>query len=212
MIRLCQSEQDRGPAPGYAAGVRTLQTAALCALLFCSSARADVPQGWRVLTSSPESYQGQRLEQGARSGRGAGALRGESTAGASTYALLAQRISAVDYRGKRVKLTAYVQTKAVRGRAGLWLRVDDRQGETLAFSNMKEQPISGDQAWRAVSLELEVAPEAAELHFGLLLQGGGQAWIDDLSLQALGPTSPTAKARAKVRGLSRTPVNGDFER
>lgn len=131
---------------------------------------------------------------------------------ASSYALLAQKISAADYKGHRVRLSAYLRTESVSGRAGLWMRVDDRQGETLAFENMQDRPLRGDQAWLPITVELEVATEAAEIHYGLLLQGGGRAHIDDLKLESLGPASPTAKARSKVRGLPRAPVNGDFER
>lgn len=191
--------------------MRNLLTAAIALGFLSASARAEIPAGWKLLTSSPKSYHGQQVREGARSGRGAGALRGDPAAGRSAYGLLAQKISAVDFRGRQVRLQAYLRTDQVKGRAGLWLRVDDRQGQTLAFSNMRDRPIYGTRPWAPIALELEVPPEAHELHFGLLLQGAGEATIDDLELTALGPASPTATARSKVRALPRVPVNGDFE-
>lgn len=192
--------------------MRLSATMLLASVLLQAQAWAQSPMGWRLLTSSPQWYQASRHLEGAKAGRGSGLLKGEQGASSSSYALLAQKISATDYRGRRVRLSAYVRMEDVRGRSGLWFRVDGPQGDVLAFDNMRDRPLAGHREWSELTLELEVSPEAKELHYGLLLQGSGRAQIDELKLEILGTASPTAKARAKVRGLPRSPFNGDFER
>ncbi len=181
-------------------------------VLLATAVRAEPPLGWRLLTSSPQWYQASRHLEGAKSGQGSGLLQGGSGAAKSSYGLLAQQISAADYRGRRVRLSAFVRVEAVSGRSGLWFRVDGPQGEVLSFDNMRDRPLSGHQEWSRLTLEFDVAPEATELHYGLLLQGSGRAQIDELKLEVLSASNPTAKARSKVRGLPRAPLNGDFER
>ena len=209
MRKLWQGQRDRNVPVAYAGAMRWV----MIVLLLGSPVWADLPQGWLLFTSSPQWYQGQRDKGLARAGSASGLLEGSPAATTSSYALLTQKISAMDYRGHKVRLSAYLAVTKVAGRAGLWIRVDDRQGQALAFDNMQDRPpFRGDQTWQEVSIEVEVPPEAAEIHYGLLLQGGGKAHVDGLALTPLGSTSPTARARAKVRALPRAPVNGDFER
>lgn len=198
---------------GYTGAVKTpLGSILLVLALQATPVWAESPLGWKLLTSAPRWYQASRQFEGAKAGRGSGLVQGVQEASNSSYALLAQKISAADYRGRRVRLSAYLRSEEVRGRTGLWLRVDGPQGEVLFFDNMRDRPLVGDLEWSRFTLECEVAPEAVELHYGLLLQGSGRAQIDELKLEVLGISSATVKARAKVRGLPRAPLNGDFER
>lgn len=180
-------------------------------LLLAGSARADLPRSWELYTSTPRLFQASR-DSVAATGKGSGALQGASEASTSQYALLAQKISALDYRGMRVRLSAKVQAVSVGGRAGLWIRADSADGEPLVFDNMEDRPIKGDKDWSLISIEVDIPQQAREIHFGLLLCGSGRARIDDLALTVLGEARPVAKTVSRIRSLPRAPVNGDFER
>ena len=180
-------------------------------LLLTLSGRAEMPQGWELYTTSPKLYQGTRETGQAAGGKACGLLRG-TEAPASKYALLLQKISAKNYRGHRVRLSAQVSTEGLTGWAGLFMRIDGANGESLAFDNMEDRPLKGSQSWKTVTVEMDVPPEAVEIHYGLVLCGGGEARVDDLTLEGVDVARPTAASASRVRSLPRQPVNPDFER
>jgi hypothetical protein len=98
-----------------------------------------------------------------------------------------QTTSAEAYRGARVRLTAYVKAENVRGWAGLWMRVDDAGVGTkpLAFDNMEDRPIKGTSDWTPYSIVLDVPPQAKGLALGVLLQGEGHVWMDDVVIESV---------------------------
>jgi hypothetical protein len=184
--------------------------ACLLLILLSLPAAARPPRGWELYTTSPKLYMASRDTSQAAQGKGCGLLRGEN-AGSARYALLLQRLSARQYRGHRVRLSGQVATHGLSGWAGLWIRVDGPDGETLAFDNMEDRPIRDDQAWTPVRLEIDVPAGAAEIHYGLLLCGSGEARVDSLSLTSVDLARPAAAAVSRVRSLPSSPVNGDFE-
>lgn len=99
------------------------------------------------------------------------------------FGSITQLIKADNYRGKRVRYTAYIKTRGINaGGAGLWMRVDGN-GAVLAFDNMQNRAIAGTSDWTRVSIVLDVPTEAAGIAFGMLMTGPGDAWVDDASLE-----------------------------
>ncbi|HSG81713.1 MAG TPA: S41 family peptidase [Gemmatimonadota bacterium] len=91
------------------------------------------------------------------------------------------------YRGKRIKLIAFVRTE-VEGdgnQAQLWLRVDRPTGQLGFFENMSDRPITS-RSWGSYEIEGEVAEDAIRIAFGCLLAGQGKAWVDDVELLVAG--------------------------
>lgn len=84
-------------------------------------------------------------------------------------------------RGKKITFAGWIRTEAVRGFAGLWWRVDGVDG-VLAFNNMQDRGISGNQDWTHHQIALDVPQEATNINFGVLVHGGGDAWFDGLTL------------------------------
>ena len=93
-----------------------------------------------------------------------------------------QSVSAVPYRGKKVRFRASV--RAEEGQAQLWLRVDRQGDERGFFDNMGDRPIR-DAAWKPYEIVGEVADDAVSLNFGMILVGTGRAWIDGVSLEVV---------------------------
>ena len=85
-------------------------------------------------------------------------------------------------------------TAAVRAGAppsqllGLWLRVDRLEQRRGFFDNMADRPIRSTE-WADYVIEGDVAADAQFINLGLLLGGSGQAWMDDVRLEDIGPAS-----------------------
>jgi hypothetical protein len=93
-----------------------------------------------------------------------------------------QSAAPTGFRGRRIRLSGYVKTENVRtGWAGLWLRIDGSyEGEMLGFDNMEKRPIKGTTDWTEYAIVLDVPARATGLSFGLVLEGDGEVWMDDL--------------------------------
>ena len=138
------------------------------------------------------------------------------------WATVMQTFRADEYRGKRVRLSAFVKTENVETGALLWMRVDGPDDSVLALDNMGNRPIRGTTDWRSYDVVLEIPQRAQAVAIGLLLdRGWGRVWVDDVTVSLVGtdvaPTAPLGPARARGRGSPVTPtgdraLNLDFER
>ena len=142
-----------------------------------------------------------------------------------------QTIRADDFRGQRIRLSGWVKSDHAGG-ASLWMRIDGfRAGRQtgsamLDFDNMSGRGMSGTKDWKFQVVVLEVPTEAATVNFGLILEGAGQAWVDDMKLEAVsrkvhrtghfelrqdGP-APAPYELAAQAARPRQPENLDFEK
>jgi hypothetical protein len=167
--------------------VLLLSTGALAATAAATEGSA-APPGWSVAGSHPSEYE-MGLDRATRRSGGASAfLRGRAPTAAG-FGTLLQEIDAVEYRGRRVRLSGFAKSSGVTGWAGLWMRVDGPQG-VLAFDNMQSRPIKGTADWKRCDVVLDVSSDASAIAFGLLLAGPGQVWFDDLQIEAVDSTVP----------------------
>lgn len=100
-------------------------------------------------------------------------------------------ISAAPYLGKRVRLRGIVETSNVTGWTGLWLRVDDANRKMLAIDNMGKRALTGTQAPSEQFVVLDVASDAAEIAFGVLVSGEGEVWTSRVVIEIVGQDVPT---------------------
>src|SRR4029453_10374627 len=96
-----------------------------------------------------------------------------------------QQFAADDYRGKRVRMSAWVKAKDVDDWAALWMRVDGAKKSPLAFDNMGDRPIKGSADWKKYEIVLGVPEDAAQIAFGILMKGKGRVWGDDFKFEAV---------------------------
>ena len=137
----------------------------------------------------------------------------------SPFATFTQAFQADDYRGKRLKMTAYVKSKEVDDWAGLWVRVDGKDKTGLAFDNMQDRPIKGTNDWNKHEVVLDVPDDAAEIYFGILLAGKGQVCVDDFKFEPVGKEAkttgkaiePSKREREPLKDLPKEPKNLNFE-
>lgn len=129
-----------------------------------------------------------------------------------------QRIRADAYRGKRLRLSGWVDTDKAEQGGALWLRVDMQNGDYVLDNVVELKTHSG---WTRMELVADVPPDALGITFGLRMKGAGQVWADDLKLDVVGSSVPTTtierrKNRAEDLGKEYAnapehPVNLGFE-
>ena len=98
------------------------------------------------------------------------------------------------FRGKRVRYSAMVKTDSIASAAGagLWMRVDGPGvGETLQFDNMFDRPIPSFTGWKRHEVVLDVPEESSFIIWGLIVNGPGKAWIDDVRIEVVDATIPS---------------------
>ena len=100
------------------------------------------PKGWFPAGSRPKDYEMSVDRSVAHGGKASATLKSVSAATAG-FGTLMQTFKADTFRGQRVRMSGYVQSKDVADWAGLWMRVDGTQKEALAFDNMQGRPIKG---------------------------------------------------------------------
>ena len=91
--------------------------------------------------------------------------------------------SAETWRGRRVELKAELRTGGVDGWAGLWMRIDGKDGNAIAFDNMQNRPLRGTGSFQWYSVVLDVPADAERVSFGVLLHGPGAVFIRELVFQ-----------------------------
>jgi erythromycin esterase len=105
------------------------------------------------------------------------------------FGTLRQIFRADQYRGKRVRLSAYVKTKGIIEWAGLWMRVDGPY-RPVGIDNMSDRPIQGDTDWTRYEIVMDVPEDCVNIGFGILIVGTGEAWVDDFEFEIVGYDVP----------------------
>ncbi|MGB7084338.1 MAG: hypothetical protein WBD47_02200 [Phormidesmis sp.] len=169
----------------------------------------SVPRGWRKAGSRPNAYDILLDSAVAFSGQHS-ALIQSKLAQADGFGTMMQAFKAGDYRGKRLKLSAYLRTERVEFWAGLWMRVDGANDQSLSFDNMQNRAITGTTDWTQYVVVLDV-PAAAELiAFGVLLAGAGRVWCDRFHFETV--SSDTSVTSQSIRqNIPDKPINLDFD-
>jgi hypothetical protein len=170
----------------------------------------QLPDGWIRAGSAPNDYD-MGLDTVVRhTGRASAYIeaKGEAKGKDSGFGTLMQMSSPGDFRSKRVRLSAFVKSEKVENWAGLWFRIDGEGRNTLGFDNMQDRPIKGTTDWTKVSIVLDVPQEAKALAFGILLNGSGRVWMDDLKFEVVGTDVPVTGSGGS---LGQPPQNLDFE-
>ena len=154
--------------------------------------------GYSVAFSSENSKEGGRCLQMSRDARDDNAM---------AVGNVSQTVDAAPFRGKRVRLRAAIRVdgNSGAGSAYLWLRSDLKNaGATGFFDNMADRPVISKD-WAYYEIVGDIEDQADKLRFGLMLLGNGPAWLDDLTLEVLGPAPPLVRQPARAltpRGLA----------
>ncbi|BCY27386.1 hypothetical protein [Flavobacterium okayamense] len=112
-------------------------------------------------------------------------------------------IDASPYKGKTIKLSAFVKSENVDGWAGLWMRVDF-SNKVLAFDNMQNRSIKGTNDWQLYDIVLYISEDAEYINYGFLLDGEGKVFAKDFTISFVPETTPET---GQTKGRERTPLS-----
>ena len=146
-----------------------------------------VPLGWRFDGQESQDFSISVSTAIQRTGAASAHIRGGERA-ANGMATMAQSIRADAFRGKRVRLSAYLRTADAQA-AGVWLRVDG-QTKPITLANMSGRLIKGTTDWRRYDIVLDVPAQTIGLAYGVMVLGRGDIWVDDVSVQVVDPQTP----------------------
>jgi hypothetical protein len=169
----------------------------------------EPPRGWRAgdLEGASKDYVVGVDSSCFHSGRAAAYIRA-ANAEPEGFGVLSQRFQAHDFLGSRLRLSGHLRVSGVTGWAGLWMRVDGRDGELQKFDNMEQRPVKGTSEWVRRDVVLDIPVNVYAIAIGCLLVGPGRVWMDDLELSIVGPDVPTTVTEEV---LLNAPVNLAFE-
>ncbi len=181
-------------------------------------AQDSFPKGWFKVGGRQSSYSITIDETTKHSGKASAQMKfsGEQANG---FSGIGQNLQATSYRGKRVRISAWIKTDE-EARAQIWCGVYTAKN-MAAFDNMDSRPVKGKTDWQQYSVVLDVPPESLMLNFGVMTMGKGTVWTDDVKVEVVGndvPSTDSATPEQKKEErtyLSQeyptTLVNADFE-
>lgn len=173
----------------------------------------QLPTGWIAAGSHPQDYEMKVDPEVAHDGEGSGYI-GSKVVKAEGFGTLMQMFKADTFRGKRVRMSAYVKAAKIEDWAGVWMRIDGPGQRALGFDNMQKRPIKGTVDWKKYEVVLDVPESSVGIAFGILVTGKGRAWIDDIEFEVVGKDVPTTGElipKTPKAELPPQPVNLDFE-
>jgi hypothetical protein len=169
--------------------------------LFFSFKIDEKVKGWFLAGSNPSEYEIGVEQSAERTGKVA-FLKSKTSKVKDGFGTIMQTFDADMYLDKKVKLTGYIKSSEVKGWAGMWMRVDDSKG-SVSFDNMQDRSIKGTTPWTKYEIVLSVPKKSTTINYGVLLSGGGEVWMDNLSFEVVGDAEEkTGKTRLKAPGNS----------
>ncbi|MFO7583444.1 MAG: S41 family peptidase [Anaerolineales bacterium] len=107
------------------------------------------------------------------------------------WAAVWQRIAVGSYQGQQVRLTAQMKTDSVNGEASLMLEYNGRNLFKSPRKIATSPVLTGTNDWTTVEVILDLAEGTETIRFLFSLSGAGQIWVDDVRLEAVGPSAWT---------------------
>ncbi len=99
------------------------------------------------------------------------------------WTAFSQKIDITTAKKIKFKLTAKVKVISddENGKAGLWVRVDNKNKKTGFFENMNNRPITSS-TWDTYTIEGTLDKKSMQIYFGGLVYGNGDFVFDDFKL------------------------------
>jgi serine/threonine protein kinase len=160
-------------------------------LSFAQGEPGKLPNDWEV----SRSYSAEVRRIGCRDGLNCVVLFKTEMLPEIEFGYLLNSFRAESYRGRTVKLHAWLRVESVANdnRVQLWLRVDRHNG-TGFFDNTRNRPVRSTD-WTEIQIVGRVDDDAERIALGVLSYGGTRAWVDGMTFDIVNDTTPTTGNR-----------------
>ncbi len=186
---------------------KVLVGAVMAAAIAMANEPGKLPEGWLRAGDGTAKQNCAAATDSLVVSRGQRSLALKCNTNETGFVTVMQQFGAQEYRGQRVRFSASVRADSVEKWGGLWMRIDGDKSPAIAFDNMQSRPIRGTKNWNRYEVTLDVANDAAGIAFGMLLEGGGRLWMDDIKVDVVGnEVAVTGMALASKR----KPMNLDL--
>jgi hypothetical protein len=184
---------------------------ALAGTLICASSTAEpLPKPW--YQTNLEQYESGIFIQGDVQKNKFGYLKSKNEAALHTSkGNILQNISPPDeWLGRRIRLTAQINTKELYGSANFFMNIDHGNGyKTTGLQPLNK--ISANSDWQSYYIVLDVPQSRnAEILFGISLLGKGEIYFDNFNFEEVGYDIEST-GKAEERRKKAHPANLNFE-
>ena len=149
----------------------------------------DAPSAWRHDPPDPE-HRASWTSEDAQSGRRC--LKTVVADGAEPTWIATRQGGIHVVGGAKYVMRAWVKAEKVKGFAGWYLHVGNRENSMLIAPMLSGG--EGTYDWKQVTAEFTAPPDADRADLGTVLRGTGTAWFDNVSLECLQPGNLRAQA------------------
>lgn len=167
-------------------------------------------KGWFLSGSNPDDYVMSIDDEVVYQGKVSARLESRNNKRNNGFATMMQQFNAKKYLNKRMKLSAFIKADKVVESTGLWMRVDDKYENILQFDNMSNRQIKGTNSWNIYSVVLDIPEQSEVISMGILLNGFGKVWIDNIKFTNVDLNIPSTNMSME-RNLLDEPINLSFE-
>ncbi|MEC8325283.1 MAG: hypothetical protein VX100_04065 [Pseudomonadota bacterium] len=124
------------------------------------------------------------------------------------FGVLLKRFNFDAPRAKKENVTgitfrAQIKHQFVKSMASIWMRIEDKDNNSLAFDNLRYTSSGGTRDWRDVEVTLPITGEATIVSFGTLLISKGKLWLRNPHIEyTYEPIARNTQLLAKPSNLS----------
>jgi hypothetical protein len=191
--RRLMAEFNDQPGAVKLAGLKLAQWSGPRNLKFDEGAPGKAPPGWFVPSLPKDAnYLAEIRREGCRTYGSCAVVMAPLNVPRPEGNLM-QSFSAAAYRGKTVRLVAWLRVESFfvapaiglrlpnpEDRAQMWMTVERANRKSGFSDNTDDRPVRS-QNWTRVEIEGPVDDDAQFINFGFLSTGGGRVWIDSVS-------------------------------
>ncbi len=156
-------------------------------LKFADGIPGKLPAAWFASALPPDADRmGQLRRTGCMTtGESCAVVQAPENAG-SPWGNLMQSFVATAYRGKTVRLTAWLKLEASGpdDRGQMWLGIDRANDRRGFYDNMNDRPVRSPD-WTKCEIRARIDDDAKFIKFGVMVLGRGRVWVDGVSFEVI---------------------------
>lgn len=191
--------------------IKTINLIVLSSILLVSLSSfifSNEIKGWFLAGSAPSKYEIGTEYNNEKKGNVA-YLKSTEKNIKNEFGTIMQSFTPEIYHGKNIKLTAYIKSSNIKDWAGMWMRIDGPNKETLGFDNMQNRPIIGSNDWTKYEIIMKIPVEAINISYGVLISETGEILIDKFNFEIVDDKEKSTNTNLPT--LLKEPTNTNFD-